>query len=256
MQSFLMKRLDDLALSLSRTEGAIALIGLGSVGLETHRMDDYSDIDFFVIVKDGRAESFIKNVSWLTDTYPVAYLFKNTDDGFKLLFEDGIYGECAIFDESRLQDIPFHNARLHWKRPDSNFEIPMVSTYKPHLKELNFAYNEALTNLYVGLLRFKRGEKYSAYLFVQHYALSNVISMLHLTENEQGDKDVFDHSRRIEKRFPLFSELLPKILGGYDHTPQAAKIILDFMSMYYDLNSTMVHKIERLIESIEKKNGI
>ena len=41
-----MKRLDDLALSLSRTEGAIALIGLGSVGLETHRMDDYSDIDF------------------------------------------------------------------------------------------------------------------------------------------------------------------------------------------------------------------
>ena len=71
-----MKRLDDLALSLSRTEGAIALIGLGSVGLETHRMDDYSDIDFFVIVKDGRAESFIKNVSWLTDTYPVAYLLK------------------------------------------------------------------------------------------------------------------------------------------------------------------------------------
>ena len=44
---FLLKRLDDIGQSLERSGHALALIGLGSVGVELDRLDSYSDLDFF-----------------------------------------------------------------------------------------------------------------------------------------------------------------------------------------------------------------
>jgi len=49
----LLKRLDDIGQELSKRPGALALIGLGSVGLERERLDTFSDLDFFVIVQAG-----------------------------------------------------------------------------------------------------------------------------------------------------------------------------------------------------------
>ncbi len=46
----LLKRLDDIGRSLAGRPDALALIGLGSVGRELERLDDYSDLDVFVIV--------------------------------------------------------------------------------------------------------------------------------------------------------------------------------------------------------------
>lgn len=47
----LLARLDDIGVALLRSGHALALIGLGSAGLERHRLDQYSDLDFFVIVE-------------------------------------------------------------------------------------------------------------------------------------------------------------------------------------------------------------
>ena len=52
-KELLLKRLDEIGRSLKKTGKALALLGLGSVGVELDRIDDYSDLDFFVIVKDG-----------------------------------------------------------------------------------------------------------------------------------------------------------------------------------------------------------
>ena len=46
----LLIRLDAIGASLSATARGLALIGLGSVGLETDRLDAYSDLDVFAIV--------------------------------------------------------------------------------------------------------------------------------------------------------------------------------------------------------------
>jgi hypothetical protein len=47
----LLYRLDEIGKSLEKSGHALALIGLGSVGLELERLDQYSDLDFFVIVQ-------------------------------------------------------------------------------------------------------------------------------------------------------------------------------------------------------------
>ena len=71
----LLKRLDDIGVSLAQTGQALALIGLGSVGTELDRLDDYSDLDFFAIVKAGHKTQFINNLDWLSNVHaaPVAF---------------------------------------------------------------------------------------------------------------------------------------------------------------------------------------
>jgi len=249
-----MKRLDEIARSLSKYEETVALIGLGSVGIDTDRLDQYSDIDFFVIVKDGYSEQFIKNLGWLNEAYPLAYSFYNTTEGCKILFEDGVYGEYAVFSETRLKEIDLVDARLHWVKPGSNFNFKPTLNPTKKYGSIDYAFNEALTNIYVGLNRYLRGELLSAHTFIQGHALNNVLSVLPLIEPEMVKGDFYTPTRRLEKRFPQFTQVISKVLVGYKNTPDAAMSLLAYMTTYADLNPRMVKEIESLYEQT-KKNG-
>ena len=61
----LLARLDAIGASLERSGHALALLGLGSVGAETARIDAYSDLDFFAIVEPGTKAHYIDNRDWL-----------------------------------------------------------------------------------------------------------------------------------------------------------------------------------------------
>ena len=87
----LLTRLDDIGRTLEKSGHALALIGLGSVGVEIERLDAYSDLDFFAIVEKGYKRQYLDNLDWLSSLCPVAYSFRNTEDGYKLLFQDGIF---------------------------------------------------------------------------------------------------------------------------------------------------------------------
>ena len=68
----LLQRLDDLGAVLARRGDAIALIGLGSVGVDLDRLDDHSDLDFFVIVEDVALQRYLRSIDWLEELSPVA----------------------------------------------------------------------------------------------------------------------------------------------------------------------------------------
>ena len=112
----LLNRLDEIGRSLERSGHALALIGLGSVGVELDRVDSFSDLDFFVIVEEGYKRAYLDSLKWLSDIHPVAFSFLNTEDGYKLLFEDGIFCEFAVFAPDELKNIPFAPGRIVWKR--------------------------------------------------------------------------------------------------------------------------------------------
>ena len=46
--SALLHRLNEIAKSIEKSQKALALLGLGSIGKEQERLDEYSDLDFFV----------------------------------------------------------------------------------------------------------------------------------------------------------------------------------------------------------------
>lgn len=246
----LLERLNDIGKSLERKGGALLLLGLGSVGTELERLDEYSDLDFFVIVKPGQKQRYIDHLDWLEEVHPLAYSFKNTDVGYKILFEDGIYGEYAIFEELEMANVSYTNGRVVWKDPmyhDNVVAAPSASIPNQRVNDLEFPLNEALTNLYVGLGRYIRGERLSATRFIQSYAIDRILSILHLLEQEVDYyPDPFGNERRLEVRFPHFAERIGDMIQGYDHVAESAICILNFLEEVYPVNRRLADEIRGL----------
>jgi lincosamide nucleotidyltransferase B/F len=247
----LLARLDAIGHSLEKSEHALALIGLGSVGTEVERLDAYSDLDFFVIVEDGYKSHYIDNLDWLSSLCPLAYHFRNSSGGYKLLFEDGIFCEFAVFEQAELRSVPFARGRIIWKQPqvEETLCVPAISSAGPApQQEVAWLVGEALTNLYVGLGRFRRGEKLSAARFIQHYAVDRILELAALVESEKGlQKDQFSNERRFEQRFPLVAQELPLFVQGYERSCESAQAILEFLERHFDVNQAMAAAIRQLI---------
>ncbi len=74
-KEILLQRLDEIGKVLEQKEGTLALLGLGSVGMETDRIDEYSDLDFFVIVSAGYKQRFIDHIRLAGGNSPISLFF-------------------------------------------------------------------------------------------------------------------------------------------------------------------------------------
>lgn len=250
-RDILLQRIDDIGRALAARPSALALIGLGSVGRELDRLDDYSDLDFFVIVEGPDKQSYIDDLSWLAEAHQLAYVFRNSADGHKFLYADGVYGEMAIFTPDELATAAYAPGRIVWRREGVPEAWAAPPQWPPSRREpaVEHLLGEALTNLYVGLGRFRRGEKLSAMRFIQGYAVDRVIDLAHLmAATTDAGADAFDGPRRFEQRFPALAAELPALLPGYEHTPQSAGAILALLGRHFDLDPAMVAAIQKLGE--------
>lgn len=248
----LMERLDAIGHSLARTAHALALIGLGSVGLELDRLDDYSDLDFFVIVEAGAKAGFMADLRWLSSIRPIVYQFRNTVDGYKLLFDDDIFCEFAIFEPHELAAIPFAPGRIVWKQAhvDERIGVPTRQARSTPSNDAAWLLGEALTNLYIGLGRYQRGEKLSAARFIQQYAVDRVVELTSLVESERPvAADPFTPERRYEQRFPQTAQHLALFIQGYERSRESALAILAFLEQHFDVD---VHMAQRIREQISQ----
>lgn len=227
----LLARLDDIAAALRQSGHAQALIALGSVGLERYRLDQYSDLDFFVIVDPGYKARYIDSLDWLEAAHPLAWHFRNTVDGHKALSRDGVFCEFAVFEPQELAAIPFAPGRVVWRRPDveESIAVPRRPLPEARLPDEGWIVGEALSCLYVGLQRWHRGERLSAARMVQGHALDRLVELdaLRFTHTPSPvSVDPFSLERRLEQRQPDLARELPRLVPGYSHTPQAALAIL------------------------------
>ena len=109
---------------------------------------------------------------------------------------------------------------------------------------------EALTNLYVGLCRFYRGEKLSAFRFIQGFAVDRVIDLAGLMAvSSASTADLFDGPRRFEQRFPALAADLPALLPGYDHSPAATAAILTLLEAHFAVEPAIGGAIRDLLSS-------
>ncbi|MEZ9425754.1 hypothetical protein [Vibrio lentus] len=241
----LLQRLDAIGESLRASGKAHALLGLGSVGIETVRLDQYSDVDFFAIVQAGHKQYFLDSLHWLSDINSIDYAVRNTVDGYKVLYADGIFCEFAVFEPHELAHIPFAEGRIVWQEADFDTQCcvpPTKAATQPNSQE--WIIGEALTNLYVGMCRYNRGEKLSGSRFVQSYALDRLIDPVDQTENSQPEfVDEFMSDRRLEARFPKFAQLLPTFTQGYERTAESALAQLEFLNAHFNVNQAMRSRI-------------
>jgi hypothetical protein len=232
--SRLLQRLDAIGQSLQAGGHAVALIGLGSVGLERERLDAFSDLDFFVVAKPGHKARLLAGLDWLAAAHALEWQFRNTRDGFKAMMADGILCEFAVFEPDELRDAAFAPGRVVWRADgvDDALAAPRRVSAPPEPATEDWIVGEALSCLYVGLQRWGRGEKLSAARFVQNYALDRLIELDARAgvRADGGAADPFNHDRRLETRQPRLAEELPALVPGYAHTPAAALALLDALA--------------------------
>lgn len=226
----------------------MALIGLGSVGLDVDRLDDHSDMDFFVVVDDGAKQRYLDSIDWLEALCPVEFSFPNSVDGRKALFSDGLFAEYAVFTLDELRAGSFPPGRLIWARADApaglerSGRLPGPSPYDYP----EYHVDEALTNLYVGLHREARGERLAATRLIQYHAVDRLLSYLELTTPGSERQDPFALERGVEKRFGPDVLPLSDIVLGYDRNREAALVILEWLEARVAVDRTLATEIRRL----------
>jgi hypothetical protein len=200
-------------------------------------------------------------LGWLEAVHPLAFAFKITPEGYKLLFADGVFCEFAMFEPAEVETPAFLQGswsavgRVIWKADD--FTVPEILLKKrPEqvpVRTREWLLGEALTNLYVGLLRYQRGEKLSAARFIQGYALDRLLELSELIEQATPvAKDFYTIDRRYEQRFPATAKHLPQFVQGYDRSVESAQEILKFLDQNFDLNLAIKALILALAERAEQ----
>lgn len=246
----LLGRLDAIGQQLAKTGQGLALLGLGSVGIERDRLDDYSDLDFFAIVAPGTKAHFIDHLDWLTDIHPVVYYFRNTRDGYKLLYEDDVFCEFAVFEPDEMAGIPFAAGKIIWQVEgfDASILTPPPVSADSSTVSRDFQLGEALTNLYVGLLRDRRGEVLSAQRFIQHFAVDRVLELARIVETPSAavHADQFMSSRRFEALYPQTAAHMAAFIQGYGKNRESARAIVGWLDAHFEVNQGIKARILEL----------
>ncbi|WP_299450023.1 hypothetical protein [uncultured Serinicoccus sp.] len=249
-------RLDRLAAHLAGDDHVLAVLGLGSAGAETHRFDEHSDIDVFVVVDSVSVKNdYLRDPAWLAGLGGhVAYSFVNDPNGRKALLSDGLFVEYAVFTPAQLAALPVVGARVVWARDGHD---PLTSASTPPtptaLDTVGIHLNEALTNLYVGLHRELRGERLTAMRFIQVYAVDHVLALVRLDPASRLDHpDRFEPTRRIEQADLATDLPLHRMVLGYEHNVDAARAVLGWLTTRHVTDPAMTRAIHQLLDEADQ----
>lgn len=244
MTAALLQRLEAVAAAIAATGDGLALLALGSAA-DTARMDRWSDLDFFAVVRPGTKAAFIDDLGWLAAPCPLAWTHRNTADGWKALYTDGIFAEFAVFEPAELATIPFAPGRIVWSAAgfDAALCVP-AARHAPQRPDPTWLRDEALSNLLIGIGRWRRGERLAGFRMVQVHALDNILRMLE-AEAPDPHADPFAPDRRFEARRPDLAPRIADWAPGVDGTPDAALALLAFLESRGPIPPAMAAAIRR-----------
>lgn len=198
----------------------IGLVAVGSMAQQDYLPDRWSDHDFFVIVQSGNQAVFRTNLAWLPDFANIVFYFQETAHGLKVVYSNGHLLEFAIFDLLELPLAKVNRYRLLLDRGGVEYQLKeMVQVTSdretpPDSEPDKALFGQFLTNLLVGVGRYRRGEKLSGYQFVKMHALRHLLILLekYLPSPTEGLLDNLDPFRRFERVFPDLEAELNEIL--------------------------------------------
>lgn len=229
-------RLEALARVVAARADSRALLVLGSLA-ESTRADAYSDLDLFFIVAPGAKVAWLEDLTWLAAAHPIACAFRNTPDGHKVLFADGMLCEMAVFTVDELAHIPFAPGRVAWAHNDVDLGrlAPTLPLPAPPAHGEAWLIGEILTALLVGLQRDARGETLSATRLIQSQAVDLWLALEDqraraAAPDAPDGRDPFNPTRRLEQRHPHIASVLPLVLPGYGHNRAAARALLEALA--------------------------
>jgi hypothetical protein len=200
---------NQLAANITALDDAIGLILVGSTS-DTHRVDEWSDHDFFVVTVEGSGEGLRQDLSWLPFNDRIAWATRETAHGLKVVYEFGHVLEFAVFNDSELELAKVNAATVAVDKANIQARVAALRTAsEPTPADWNAELELLLTHILIGVGRARRGETLIAGQHTRSYLLGHALGLLgHWIPAEadtEGSVDNLNRFRRFEQRHPLLA---------------------------------------------------
>lgn len=208
----------------------LGLVALGSMSGEGAPPDEWSDHDFFVVVRPGAQERFRGRLDWLIAPEEVAFSFRETAHGVKVVTHQGHLLEFAVFDpeEVHLARVNRYRVLLDRERIGERLAAVRAETGRQARAEApgdEWLAGQFLADLLVAAGRSRRGERLAGRQRLSA-AVGYLLRLLgrHLAPSEPAALDDLDPARRFERAFPPLAAEIDAALGR--EVPEAARALL------------------------------
>lgn len=203
------------------------IIGLVLVGstAETERVDEWSDHDFFVITEVGDQEPLRRDLSWLPNSESIAFWFRETEHGLKVVYNSGEVLEFAIFDCGELRACMVNHHRLTYGNDDVKEALEVAKNRLPEvvIGDDLADFRHFLSVLVIQVGRARRGELLTAGQGIRGTAATALLKVFTRRLPHDPRLDKLDVSRRFEFAHPETGELIANALA---QDPESAGIDL------------------------------
>lgn len=210
------------------------IIGLVLVGstAETERVDEWSDHDFFVITHTGDQEALRRDLSWLPNSTSIAFWFRETEHGLKVVYNTGEILEFAIFDCTELSGCTVNHHRLAFGESEVENALVVAKNRLPAVVVgddlADFRHFLSVLVIHVG--RARRGELLTAGQGIRGTAATALLKVFTRRLPADPRLDRLDVSRRFEFAHP---EIGKRICDALEQDPEsAARELLEISSRY------------------------
>lgn len=202
--------------NLATRDEVLGLVLVGSTA-ELHRVDEWSDHDFFVVTKPGFAEQMRQDLSWLPDFEDIVMSPRETAHGLKVVYSNAQVLEFAVFEDQELDAAGANAFNVTLDRSNIAERMAAIAERsKPKPYDLEPEYEIFLAQILIGVGRARRGELLIAGQFARSYSLSRVLGFIRSwvapLPGTEPREDNLDRFRRFEQQHPDLGRELDEIL--------------------------------------------
>ncbi len=188
---------------------------------ETKRVDEWSDHDFFVITEEGEQEGLRQNLTWLPNSDSIAFSFRETEHGLKVVYNSGAVLEFAIFSCDELRSCTVNHHRLAYGNEIVKQALAQATKRLPPVVVGDDLadFRHFLSVLVIQVGRARRGETITAGQGIHGTATTALLKVLTRQLPADPRLDKLDVSRRFEFVQPEIGKEIAKALT---QEPEAA----------------------------------
>jgi hypothetical protein len=207
--------------------GDVLGLVLAGSGAEPHRIDEWSDHDFFLVVSK-EPEAWRQDLGWLPDADRVVLRPRETEHGLKVVYDDGHVLEFAVATPEEMRDWATNMTSVVLDRGGVTELVDgMIARTTAAGEQDADDIQLFLSHLLIGTGRARRGELLAANLSIRGHAMRHLLPVWrHRVEPQDATaSDSLEPNRRFELAYPWSSMELADALA---HDPEfAARELLD-----------------------------